>query len=286
LSTHTVGSWLGDELKGLALVLLIGSAVVAGLVGIVRRFPRTWHVWGALATVAFMAFSVMLVPVVILPLFNTATRLDDPRITGPILRLARANGIAVDAVYEVDASKQTRRMSANVSGLGSTLRVTLNDNLLKRGSPEEIQAVMGHEMGHYVLNHIPKAILFFLVVIVAVFAVLRWSLDRSIARFGAAWGIRDGGDVAALPLAMLLGSAIFFLLTPVLNTHTRTAEQEADMYGLNAARQPDGMAQAAIHLGEYRKMSPGPLEELLFYDHPSGRARIFNAMRWKAENLP
>jgi STE24 endopeptidase len=286
LSTHTLGSWLGDELKGLMLSVLLGGVLVVGLVGIVRRLPRTWHIWGALVTVGFMAISVMLVPVVIVPLFNTATRLEDPRITGPILKLARANGIAVDAVYEVDASKQTKRMSANVSGLGSTLRVTLNDNLLKRGSPEEIQAVMGHEMGHYVLNHIPKAMLFFLVVIVGVFAVMKWSLDRAIARFGAAWGIRDGGDVAALPLAALIGTTVFFVLTPVLNTQTRTTEQEADMYGLNAARQPDGMAQAAIHLGEYRKMSPGPLEEIFFHDHPSGRTRIFDAMRWKAENLP
>jgi STE24 endopeptidase len=285
LSTHTLGSWLTDELKGLGLGVVFGAAVVVALVGVVRRLPRTWHIWGALLTIVFMAFSVMIVPVVIVPLFNTSTKLDDPRVVGPILSLARANGIAVDAVYEVDASKQTKRMSANVSGLFGTLRVSLNDNLLKRGSPEEIQAVMGHEMGHYVLHHIPKAIVFLLVVITAVFAVLRFSLDRAIARFGAAWGIRDGTDIAALPLAALLLSVIFFLLTPVLNTQTRVAEGEADMYGLNAARQPDGMAQAAIHLGEYRKMSPGPLEEILFYDHPSGRTRICNAMRWKAENL-
>jgi STE24 endopeptidase len=285
LSTHTLGSWLTDELKGLGLGVVFGAAVVVALVGVVRRLPRTWHIWGALLTIVFMAFSVMIVPVVIVPLFNTSTKLDDPRVVGPILSLARANGIAVDAVYEVDASKQTKRMSANVSGLFGTLRVSLNDNLLKRGSPEEIQAVMGHEMGHYVLHHIPKAIIFLLVVITAVFAVLRFSLDRAIARFGPAWGIRDGTDIAALPLAALILSIIFFLLTPVLNTQTRVAEGEADMYGLNAARQPDGMAQAAIHLGEYRKMSPGPLEEILFYDHPSGRTRIFNAMRWKAENL-
>ena len=176
-------------------------------------------------------------------------------------------------------------MSANVSGFGSTMRITLNDNLLRRGSPEEIQSVMGHEMGHYVLNHIPKDILFFGVVIVILFASLRWSLDWSLQRWGQQWQIRGIGDTAVLPLVVLLGSVFSFVATPVINTHIRTSEHEADMYGLNASRQPDGFAQAAIHLGEYRKMNPGPMEEWVFFDHPSGRNRIHDAMRWKAENL-
>jgi Zn-dependent protease with chaperone function len=88
-----------------------------------------------------------------------------------------------------------------------------------------------------------------------------------------------------LPLVVLLGSIFGFIVTPMMNTHIRTNEHEADMYGLNASRQPDGFAQAAIHLGEYRKMSPGPMEEWIFFDHPSGRNRIHDAMCWKAENL-
>ena len=94
------------------------------------------------------------------------------------------------------------------------------------------------------------------------------------------------GDTAVLPLVALVSSLFFFILTPVTNTIIRTQEREADMYGLNAARQPDGAAQAAIHLGEYRKMSPGRVEEWIFFDHPSGRNRILAAMRWKGENLP
>jgi STE24 endopeptidase len=88
-----------------------------------------------------------------------------------------------------------------------------------------------------------------------------------------------------LPLVILLVSIFSFILTPIANTETRTEEKEADMYGLNASRQPDGFAQAAIHLAEYRKMSPGPVEEWIFFDHPSGRNRIKSAMQWKAENL-
>ena len=147
-------------------------------------------------------------------------------------------------------------MSANVSGFGKTMRITLNDNLLRRGSLEEIEAVMGHEMGHYVLNHIPKDMTFFTLVALAAFGFLHWSLDWCLKRWGTKWGIRGVSDPAVLPLVVLLGSIFFFVLTPFLNTHTRTAEAEADMFGLNASRQPDGFAQAAIHLGEYRKMKP------------------------------
>jgi STE24 endopeptidase len=263
----------------------LGGILVMSVAGVVRRFPRTWHIWGAVVTTLFIVFAAMIVPVVIVPMFNTVTRLDDPKITAPILSLARANGIPARDVYEMDASKQTTRMSANVSGFGKTMRITLNDNMLRRGSPEEIQEAMGHEMGHYVLNHIPKFILFSFVVIVTGFWLLRSTLDWSLARWGEGWKIRGLTDIAALPLVLLLGSIYFFVLTPILNTETRTQELEADMYGLNASRQPDGGAQGAIHLGEYRKMSPGPLEEWFFYDHPSGRTRIYNAMRWKAENL-
>ncbi len=165
------------------------------------------------------------------------------------------------------------------------MRITLNDNLLRRGSLEEIQSIMGHEMGHYVLHHAYKDIIFFLVVIIATFAFLRWSLEWSLARWGERWQIRGIGDTAVLPLVFLLGSIFFFVLTPILNTHIRTNEHEADMYGLNASREPDGFAQGAIHLGEYCKMSPTPMEEWFFFDHPSGRNRIHDAMQWKAENL-
>jgi STE24 endopeptidase len=104
----------------------------------------------------FLMVGVAIAPVYSFPIFNKITRLDDPNITRPILSMARANGIPATDVYEIDASRQTTRMSANVSGLGSATRITLNDNLLRRGPPEEIQFVMGHEMGHYDLHHIAK----------------------------------------------------------------------------------------------------------------------------------
>jgi STE24 endopeptidase len=285
LATQTFGPWMTDQLKSLGVGLVFGGIAVTLLFGIVRRLQRTWWIWGAIVSVVLLSFWILIAPVYIFPLFNTIKPLNDPKITQPILSMARANGIAAKDVYQIDASKQTTRMSANVSGFGKTMRITMNDNLLRRGSPEEIQSVMGHEMGHYVMNHIYKGILEYGVMFVIAFAFLHWGLDWSLKRWGEKWQIRGVGDTAVLPLALLLISVFSFVITPIDNTLTRTQEYEADMFGLNAARQPDGFAQAAIHLGEYRKMSPGPVEEWVFFDHPSGRNRIRAAMRWKAENL-
>jgi len=285
LATQSFGPWLNDQFKELLIGLVLGAIIVTLLFGIARRLTRTWHIWGAIAATLFMVFVVLISPVYLLPLFNKVSRIDDPKITEPILRMARANGVPARDIYQVDASRQSTRMSANVSGFGHTMRITINDNMLRRASPEEIQAVMGHEIGHYVLNHIYNAMLFGLIVIVVFFALLRRALDWSLQRWGERWQIRGIGDTAVLPLVLLLASIFVFVMTPVLNTYSRVQEYEADMYGLNASRQPDGEAQSDIHLGEYRKMSPGRLEEWIFYDHPSGRSRIYAAMRWKAENL-
>ena len=285
LATQTFGPWMGDQFKNLLVSLVLGAVLLMALFGLVRGLDRTWWIWGAVVTELFLIIVTLITPVYLVPIFNTVKPLNDPKITEPILSMARANGIPAQEVYEMDASKQTTRISANVSGFANTMRITLNDNLLRRGSPEEILAVTGHEMGHYVLNHIYKDLEFLLIVSVLGFAWLRWSLDLCLARWGERWNVRGIGDPAVLPLVALLGSIFLFVLTPVLNTQTRTDEHEADMYGINASRQPDGFAQAAIHLGEYRKMKPGPVEEWMFFDHPSGYRRILNAMRWKGENL-
>jgi STE24 endopeptidase len=284
LATQTFGPWMGDQFKDLLVNLVLGGVLIIVLFAIVRRLERTWWIWGAIVTEVFLGIVMVITPVYLTPIFNKVTPLDDPRLTQPILSMARANGIAAKEIYEVDASKQSTRMSANVSGLGKTMRITLNDNLVRRGSPEEVQAVTGHEMGHYVLGHVPHLLLISLILAVAGFAFLRWGLDWCLRRWGQVWQIRGIGDPAVLPLVVLLGTVFFFVLTPVTNTIIRTQEHEADMYGINASRQPDGFAQAAIHLAEYRKMRPGPLEEWFFFDHPSGYHRIHDAMQWKAEN--
>lgn len=284
LATQAFGPWLGDQLKGLAVGMVLGGLLIVALYGVLRRAPRTWWIWGAVTLVVFSMFTMLIAPVYIAPLFNKYTKLQDSALKAPILSLARANGIPASDVYVVDASRQSTRISANVSGFLGTERITLNDNLLQRCSLPEIESVMGHEMGHYVLHHVYKAILVFGVVIVIGFALLRKASAWALERWGGRWGARGVDDVAALPLLALLISLYFLVLTPIANTYIRTQEYEADIFGLNAARQPDGEAQVDLKLAEYRKLDPGPVEEFIFYDHPSGRARIYAAMRWKAEN--
>jgi STE24 endopeptidase len=228
----------------------------------------------------------MIFPVFIAPVFNTYTRLEDPSVRESILRIARANGIHATEVWQVDASRQTTRISANVSGIFGTERITLNDNLLKRCSQGCIEAVMGHEMGHYVLNHVYELLIAVGVVTLVSFAIAQWAFERFRRRYEARWGIRDISDPAGLPLLMLILTIYGFVTFPITNTIVRTNEFEADVFGLNAARQADGFAEAAIKLGEYRKLDPSPWEERLLYDHPSGRTRIFTAMTWKAEQPP
>ena len=285
LATQSFWPWMGDQGKGLLIGAIMGALAVMLLLAIVRKLPNTWWIWGTVAMTGMTMVLVAIAPVYLTPIFNKVTRLNDPKVTVPILRMTHANGIPANDVYQIDASKQTTRMSANVSGFASTTRITLNDNLLRRGSLEEIQAITGHEMGHYVLHHIPKSIFFDSVVNLLFFACLFWGLQWALKRWGDRWQIRGGGDVAGLPLVFLLAGIFFFVLTPVTNTETRMHEKEADMFGLNAARQPDGFAQAAIHLSEYRKMRPGKWEERIFFDHPSGYDRIHSAMVWKGGNL-
>ena len=283
LATQSFGGWLRDQAVGLAVSLVLGGIAVAVLYQVLHRFPRSWPALGAAVTMGFVVIGALIAPVFIAPLFNRYTLLADPRIRDPILRLAHANGIAADRVYVMDASRQTTRISANVSGLLGTERITLNDNLLRRASPPEIESVMGHEMGHYVLFHIYQFIVFFALVTAIGFAVLRTGYAWAARRWGERWGVRGVDDAAGLPLLTLIFSLYLFLLTPILNTYIRSNEAAADIFGLNAARQPDGFALIALKLAEYRKLDPGPLEELLWFDHPSGRARIRMAMQWKAQ---
>jgi len=284
LLNQTFGPWMRDQAVGLGVGVVLGAILMVPLFGLVRRLGKNWWVWGAIVMMVFVAFVSLIAPVYIAPLFNKYTTLTDARIKDPILSMARANGIPANDVYEFDASRQSNRVSANVSGFGGTMRISLNDNLLKRCTLPEIETTMGHEMGHYVLNHAYKGLVMFGVVIVIGFAFVNWGINYGLARWGGQWDVRGITDVAVLPLAVIVFSVYMFLMTPVTNTITRNMEYEADLYGLNAAGQPDGEANVDMLLGEYRKLDPSPIEEFLFYDHPSGRTRITAAMRWKAEH--
>jgi STE24 endopeptidase len=285
LATQGFPAWFREQLIGLGITLIGGTIFLIVLYAVFRRAPKTWWIWGTGVAVVFSFVLLFIAPVFIEPLFNTYKPLTKPEISEPILVMARANQIPVKQVFEVDASRQTTRVSANVSGILGTTRIALNDNLLKQCTVPEIRAVMAHEMGHYVLNHGAKLLTYLGIFILIGFALTRILFDAAVRCRGDKWGVRGIADPAGLPLLALIFSTLLFLATPLLNTAVRVTEREADAFGINTAREPDGMAEVALKLGAYRKLNPTPLEEFIFYDHPSGRARIGMAMDWKAANL-
>jgi STE24 endopeptidase len=236
--------------------------------------------------VFFSILGNFIFPVFVEPVFNTYKPITDPAIRDPILALARANEIPVDQVFEFDASRQTKRISANVAGFFGTTRIALNDNLMKRCTLPEVRHVMGHEMGHYVLNHGVKLVMYFGIVAFLGLMIARGVFDKAVQRWGTRWGVRGIADPAGLPLLALIIGVYSFILTPLSNSNIRIIEREADAFGINTAREPDAFAAVSLKLGEYRKLDPGKWEEIIFFDHPSGRARIRMAMDWKAAHLP
>lgn len=286
LATQTFGPWFGEQLIEFAIDLIASTLLMIALFAVFRRAPRTWWIWGAGVVICFLTLGILIAPVYIEPLFNRYKPLADASISEPILAMARANQIPVTQVFEVDASRQSNRVSANVAGFLGTTRNALNDNLLKQCTLPEIRYVMAHEMGHYVLNHISKFLVNFSLLALIAFAVAKVAFEGAVRRWGQRWGVRGIDDVAGVPLLLLIFGSISFLLTPVNNTVTRVAEIEADAFGINTAREANGMAAVALKLGTYRKLDPTPLEEFIFFDHPSGRARIRMAMDWKAAHLP
>lgn len=285
LATQTFGPWFAEQLIGLAIATIVTSLAIAGLLALVRHFGDRWWGIGAGVTVAFLAFMLLLAPVLVDPLFNRYAPMAPGELRDQILSMARANGVPADNVYVVDASRQTTRMSANVAGLGPTIRIALNDNLLKGATPPEVRSVMGHELGHYVLTQsLPLLLGFGLIILFGYLAVARL-VPVLLRRCGARWRVERIDDPAVIPAAAIVLAVYFLLATPVINSLVRVHEQAADVFGLNVARAPDGFARIAMKLSIYRKIEPAPWEELIFYDHPSGRARVETAMRWKAEHL-
>jgi STE24 endopeptidase len=285
LSNQSFGEWAGDQGLQLIIGVIVTALLLMGLFAVIRRSPKRWWLWGTGVMTLFLVIGVAVAPVFITPLFNTYKPMPPGPLRDQILAMARAHDVPADNVYVFDASKQTKRISANVSGLGPTIRISLNDNLLNRTSPAEVKAVMGHELGHYVLNHVARLIVLLSAMLLFVFFMLWWLTPRVLARRGERWGVREVSDPAVTPVFAAIASVLFLLLTPVTNTLIRVNESEADAFGLDVAREPDGFALTAMKLSEYRKIEPSPLEEAIFFDHPSGRTRVRMAMEWKARHL-
>ncbi|MBP7370453.1 MAG: M48 family metallopeptidase [Arenimonas sp.] len=284
LSNLSLGAWFGEAGKGLLVSLFILPFIITGIFAAVRKAGERWWLYAGVASFGVILLISMIAPVFISPIFNNYKPLTEGPVKSAIFSLARANQIPTNNVVYFDASKQTSRVSANVSGFAGTTQVSLNDNLLNKTSLPEIKAVMGHEMGHYVLNHGLRGTIYFSILLMFGFWFIHAVMDKAIARFGVKYGITERTDPAALPIAVAVFSLFFLVLTPVTNSIVRQAEKEADLYGLNSAREPHGFATAAMRLSTYRKIQPGYWEEVFFYDHPSGYDRVHSSMLWLQEN--
>jgi STE24 endopeptidase len=284
LATLSFARWSVEQLLGLLVNVIAYTVVIVAIYGFIRRTGARWVAWATAFVFVFQLFLAMAYPVFVAPLFNEFKPLPEGEVRDAILSLARANNIPTDNVAWFDASKQTTRVSANVSGFLGTTRVSLNDNLLNNTSLPEIKAVMGHEMGHYVLNHGLRHAVYSSLLIGIVFLILDKLFNSSFAAYRTRHGISERTDPAGLPLAVALLLGLFYVAQPLVNRMIYVAEVEADAFGVNASREPYGRATVNIRQASYRKLDPGPIEEFLFYDHPSGRYRVRSAMLWVKEN--
>ena len=283
LATQTFGAWFVEYLQANAIGLVIGSIAIALLYLIIRASKRTWWLWGTIAAIAFGVVIQIAYPVYFAPIFNSFTPMAEGPLKTDILHMAQANGVPAHDVMVFDVSRQSNRVTANVSGFLETTRISLSDTLIQRTSAGGVREVMGHEIGHYVLNHTVSILVMFAVLYAVVFALAN-ILFNWLAK-GERWGVRDVSDPAGMPLLFAVIGFLFTLATPIQNNLIRFHEHQADIFGLNASREPDGFAETALLLSEYRKMEPSPFELWFFYDHPSGYQRIHMAMTWKAHEM-
>lgn len=286
LMNQTFAAWAIDQGKGLAISLALVPLVVMAIYAVIRRSPKHWWIYGTGVMAVFLTIGAVIAPVYIAPLFNTYKELPDGPARTRIVEMARLRNIPADHIYLFDASRQTKRISANVSGLGPTVRISVNDNLIDRTGLPETAAVVGHEMGHYVLGHAQRGLLYLIVLTSLALWIVSRVAPALIKRYGALWGVKNLADPASIPVLSICLAVLGLIGTPITNTITRTAESAADAFGLDTAREPDGFASVAMKLSEYRKIEPDPLEEILFFDHPSGATRVRMAMQWKHDHVP
>ena len=282
LTDQSLASWLTDLGKGLGLDLVIGSVLGAGALMIIRRVRRWWIVLWTLS-IPVILLMVVIQPIVLDPIFNKFEPLRNEQLRRDLLELASRAGIEGGRVYQVDKSKQTKTMNAYVNGIGPTTRIVMWDTLLAKMTPDEVLAVMGHEMGHYVMKHMWKGLAFGLTLAFGIFFVAQKVYDRALARRGAKWGIAGPGDPASLPLLLIIGALISFLLSPIMSGYSRSMERKADMFSLELTHLNEPMARAFVKLAEDSKRDPDPHPFIEFwrYSHPPINKRIAFALSYR-----
>ena len=285
LSNQTFVGWLGDQAKAAMLSLFfLGVLPLLWLVyALLARSPRWWWLWLGMGALPLTAGVVLLEPVVVDPVFNKFTPLQDRQLEARIVELAERAGIPGRNVYQVDKSTQTRKYNAYVNGFGVSQRIVLWDTMLQGMEPDEILFVMGHEMGHYVLGHMWKGIVFTWLLSLVIFGLTALVASRALRSFGEAWGFTTLDDVASMPLLAAIMTLVLFVSQPLVNGFSRQLESEADVYGLEITRDNDAAARAYLKIGAQNKSDPEPSALLRFvlYSHPPLAERIRLAARYR-----
>jgi STE24 endopeptidase len=273
------GDFFGQLTLSTVITSVVAGLFMMGVYWLVRRTGKRWWLWSGGLTAVVFAFLALLAPVLIEPLFNKYEPVPPGQIRDAVVEMAGRAGIPPDKIYMYNGSRQSNNFTANAGGVGSTARVAISDVAFKNATLDEVRAVTGHEIGHYVLKHTWYGILFYSVLAIILF----WLADRVFPRFARAFGTNVSiGDPRGVPVLIFLVSLFGLLALPFLNSFARTIETQADLYSLKTENRPDALSTALVKTAEYRYPRPGRLEEVIFYDHPSVERRVRIAMDWKA----
>jgi STE24 endopeptidase len=193
--------------------------------------------------------------------------------------MAGRAGVPPERVFMFNGSRQSNNFTANAGGVGSTARVAISDVALKNANLDEVRAVTGHEIGHYVLKHTWYGILFYSLAAIVLF----WIAERTFPWFARRFGSNASlAEPRGIPVLIFMVSLFGLVASPAFNSFARMIETQADDYSLRTENRPDALSTSLVKTAEYRYPRPGKLEEIVFYDHPSVEARVRRAMEWKA----
>jgi STE24 endopeptidase len=272
LSNQTFRRWVWRQVKSYLIGGPVGLVLVLGLYSLLW-FSGPW--WWLLATAGWLAVTLLvghLLPVLILPLFYKVTRLDDAALKERLQRLAEGTGLRVEGIYRLHMSADTRKANAALAGLGHTRRVLLGDTLLEQFTPEEIEVVFAHEVGHHVYRHLAKLVVWNVVLA----AVGFWLVDRVLHWTAGTLHYAGFDDPAALPLLLLVLGLFGLLLGPAQNALSRFFERQCDLYALKRTGMPAAYRSAFLKLARLNKadLDRNPVVVWLFDDHPPIRQRL------------
>lgn len=285
------GSWAADAGKGFLLTLVFGGLMVMLLFWVIRKSPSRWWFWFWIPAMIAVLMGVFIAPVLIDPLFNKFEPLakTDPSLVERLEQVVARGGIQIppDRMFLMKASEKVTTLNAYVTGYGASKRVVVWDNSINKATPDEISFIFGHEMGHYVLNHIPATLVFLGVLLLIEFYVGYLGVRWMIARYGTGWRVPTQNDWGALVVLLLVLGVLSFLSEPITNAYSRMHEHEADVYGQEAihgiVQDPQKVAQQSFQLlGEMSLTdpNPSPFVEFWTFSHPSVASRAAFAAKY------